>query len=67
MYYEVMKKKLSLVTSGKLKAKCIICGCNVYMSDYFIMCKEHGDRYYALPKIIRILFPKIIIKILIQG
>lgn len=62
MYYEIMKKLLKKVVSGKIKAECIFCGKHVSWSDYFCLCKEHGEKYYKIRKIFRTILPKIIIK-----
>lgn len=61
MLYEVIKwKKL-----GDIKdPKCILCKKKVNFSDYYLLCKKEGKKYYAIPKMLRILLPKFIIKLI---
>ena len=56
MIYEIKKHRLC-----ERKAICIFCGKNVSWSDYAYMCKKDGKIYYKIPKVLRILLPKIVI------
>ena len=57
MYYELMNKNLGLPR----KAECIFCGKSVSWNDYYCLCREHGNIYKKIPKILRLILPKFII------
>jgi hypothetical protein len=62
MLYELGKARL-----GSKKAICMFCGKPVGWADYFCLCKEHGIKFYKIPKVLRLLLPKFIIKIFIMN
>ena len=57
MIHEIRRIRL-----GQQEPICIFCGTQVGFGDYLYKCKKHGDGYYKIPRIFRILLPKIIIK-----
>jgi hypothetical protein len=56
MIYEIKRHRL-----GTKKAECIFCKKPVNLGDYAYLCKEHGTKYYGIPKVLRVIFPKVII------
>jgi hypothetical protein len=59
MLYEFKVKKLKYSPENP---ECIFCKKPVNMGDYFLICKKHGNKYFSIKKIFRILLPKFIIK-----
>jgi hypothetical protein len=57
MIYEIKRHRLC-----ERKAECVFCKKPVNLGDYAYLCKSHGDNYYKIHKILRVLLPKIIIR-----
>ena len=59
MIYEFKVKKLKYSTKDP---KCVFCKTPVGWGDYFLMCNICGDRYFKIPKVFRMIFPKFVLR-----